>query len=84
MILMRSRRNYRRLADRLGTKKPDFTEEKEQARQALLHAREVIGDTPGDGGLYLYFPDFKLVARMLLEYGFRVTEIFADAFSAGG
>ena len=71
--------NYRRLADRLGMKKPDFTEEKEQARQALLHAREVIGNTPVTVDYTFTFRILSF-ARMLLEYGFRVTEIFADAF----
>lgn len=73
--------NYQNLADLLGVVKPDFTEAKEKAEAAMHHAREVIKDTPVAVD---YSFTFRIVsfARMLLEYGFNVKEIYADAFAA--
>ena len=71
--------NYDRLAKKLGIQKPDFSELKSRAQQALIHAREVIGDTPVAVD---YTFTFRILSftRMLLEYGFHVAEIYADSF----
>ena len=71
--------NYRRLAEKLGIAKPDFTDLKRRAKEALAHAGTVIGDTPVTVDYTFTFRILSF-ARMLLENGFRVTEIFADAF----
>ncbi len=71
--------NYRKLAGKLGIEKPDFTGLKAKAEQALAHAREVTGDVPVAVD---YTFTFRILSftRMLLEHGFHVTEIYADAF----
>ena len=73
--------NYRKLAEKLHIQKPDFTAEKERAVRAITHAKDVIGDTPIAVDYTFTFRILSF-ARMLLEYGFRVTEIYADVFLA--
>ncbi|MCD7981508.1 MAG: nitrogenase component 1 [Clostridiales bacterium] len=71
--------NYGKLAEKLHIEKPDFTAEKEQAFRAITHAKNVIGETPI---AIDYTFTFRILsfARLLLEYGFHVTEIYADNF----
>ena len=73
--------NYRKLAAALETEKPDFSGLQKKADEAMLRAKEVIGDTPVAVDYTFTFRILSF-ARMLLEYGFRVTEIYADAFAA--
>ncbi len=70
---------YARLAGRLGLPAPDFSDLREKADGALRHAKELIGDTPVAVD---YTFTFRLLSftRMLLSYGFNVTEIYADSF----
>ncbi|MCC8142443.1 MAG: nitrogenase component 1 [Lachnospiraceae bacterium] len=71
--------NYRLLAETLGTDMPDLSEDRKRAEEAIAHAATVIGDTP----IVLdYTFTFRILsfARMLLEHGFRVTEVCTDAF----
>jgi hypothetical protein len=71
--------NYRRLATLLHIEMPDNRRLQEQAEAALMHARETIGDT---AVAVDYTFTFRILnfTRMLLEHGFRVTEIYADVF----
>lgn len=73
--------NYRKLAAALETEKPDFSGLQKKADEAMLRAKEVIGDTPVAVDYTFTFRILSF-ARMLLEYGFRVTEIYADAFAS--
>ncbi len=71
--------NYRQLAGLLDIPAPDHRVLRKKAEQELLKAREVIGDT---AVAVDYTFTFRILnfTRMLLEYGFRVTELYADAF----
>ncbi|MCC8028487.1 MAG: nitrogenase component 1 [Lachnospiraceae bacterium] len=71
--------NYGRLAEKLHIEKPDFTADRERAVRAIKHAGDVIGETPIAVDYTFTFRILSF-ARMLLENGFRVTEIYADAF----
>ncbi len=70
---------YGRLAKALAIEPPDLAADRERAERAIVHAAEVIGDTPI---VMDYTFTFRILsfARMLLEHGFHVTEIYADAF----
>lgn len=70
---------YQRLSEKLGIEKPDFTKEKQRAKEALKEAKDVIGDTPI---VVDYTFTFRILnfTRMLLEEGFCVKEIYEDAF----
>lgn len=71
--------NYRKLADALGIEKPDFSTEKHRAEFAIAHAKELIGDMPIAVDYTFTFRILSF-ARMLLEQGFHITEIYADSF----
>ncbi len=71
--------NYEVLAGALETQMPDLSADRERAERAILHAREVIGDTPVAVDYTFTFRILSF-ARMLLEHGFNVTEIYADSF----
>lgn len=71
--------NYQKLADALEIQKPDFTELKKRASEALMHVKDVIGDTPIAVDHTFTFRILSFT-KMLLEYGFQVKEIYADAF----
>ncbi len=71
--------NYHLLADVLGMDTPDFTEDKQYAEKVIAHAATVIGDTPIAVDYTFTFRILSFV-RMLLENGFNVTEVYADAF----
>ncbi len=71
--------NYELLAGALGIKMPDLTADRKRAEQAISHAGEVIGDTPIAVDYTFTFRILSF-ARMLLEHGFNVTEIYADSF----
>lgn len=72
-------KNYQMMTDRLQMEKADFSKQKQEALEALKRAKELIGDTK----IALdYSFTFRILnfARMLLEHGFHVTEIFGDSF----
>lgn len=72
------RTNLRRLADALELAVPDSTAAEGRAEAALQAACAVIGDTP----LFLDYmatPRPLGLARLLLEHGFRVETVYADA-----
>ena len=73
--------DYRKLASRLNLPEPDFTAEIEEMEKAIGAAKEEIGDTEIVIDYSFTFRPLSF-ARMLLEHGFHVTEIFADAFAA--
>lgn len=78
--------NYKRLTEVLEELDPDiskmvldFGRLRKKADTALAKAKEMIGDTPIAVD---YTFTFRILSftRMLLEHGFRVTEIYADTF----
>ncbi len=71
--------NYGKLAGALGIDMPDLSEDRERAERAIAHTSEVIGDTPVAVDYTFTFRILSF-ARMLLEHGFNVTEIYADSF----
>ncbi|MGX8704355.1 MAG: nitrogenase component 1, partial [bacterium] len=73
------RENYQMLADKLSIPLPDTRPFEEAAKQALRHAKNVIGDTPI---VVDYTFTFRILnfTRMLLSHGFHVTEVYADSF----
>jgi len=72
-------KNYEQLAETLQIEKPDLAKDRARAEKAIAHASSLIGDTPV---VLDYTFTFRILsfARMLLEHGFRVTEIYTDAF----
>ena len=73
--------DYRKLASQLNLPEPDFTAEIEEMEKAIEVAKEEIGDTEIVIDYSFTFRPLSF-ARMLLEHGFHVTEIYADAFAA--
>ncbi len=71
--------NYDRLADALDFVKPDLTKDRERAERAIAHAAAVIGRTPIVLDYTFTFLTLSF-ARMLIEHGFCVKEIYADSF----
>lgn len=71
--------NYRKLAETLDIPAPDHIMLRKKAEQELIKTREIIGDTKIAVD---YTFTFRILSftRMLLEYGFHVTELYADAF----
>ena len=71
--------NYQMLAEKLSIPLPDTRPFEEAAKQALRHAKNVIGDTPI---VVDYTFTFRILnfTRMLLSHGFHVTEVYADSF----
>ena len=72
--------SLRRLAVALALPEPDFREGRERAEDALRAAKEEIGDTPVALD-YTAVPRPVSLARLLLDRGFRVIRICADAFA---
>lgn len=70
---------YRNLTEMLQLPELDEEPLRKRKKEALLAARELIGDTPIAVDYTLTFRILSLT-RLLLTYGFRVTEIYADAF----
>lgn len=70
--------NLHRLADRIGVPRPDWRLRIAECELALDALHALIGDTPIAIDLSFVFHPFSL-ARLLLEHGFHVTQIFADA-----
>ena len=73
-------KGYRLLAGRLGLPEPDFSGIRKEADAALRKAKALIGDTPVAVD---YTFTFRILSfsRLLLRYGFHVTEIYADSFN---
>lgn len=71
--------NYKKLATWMQAEIPDMSKEKEIAYKAIEEAKEVIGNTPIVVDYTFTFRILSFV-RFLLERGFYVTEIYADAF----
>lgn len=70
---------YSALAGRLQLPEPDFSAEAARAEAAVQKAARLIGDTEVVIDASFTFRPLSF-ARMLAEHGFRVTEIYADAF----
>ncbi len=70
---------YAKLSEMLHLPKLDEEPLRRKKREALFAAKELIGDTPVAVDYTLTFRILSLV-RLLLTYGFRVTEIYADTF----
>jgi len=73
------RRNMQLLADALGVSYDGGIEEEQAALDALAHARSVIGDAPIAIDYTATTRPLGL-ARLLLEQGFNVQQIYADSF----
>lgn len=71
--------NRELLAAYMGVPAPDARPLREAAGQALREAKELIGDTPIAVDYTFTFLILSF-SRLLLEHGFAVKEIFADAF----
>ena len=74
---------YDALCDTLGIARRDFSKQRERADAALRHARQLIGDTPVEIDYTLTFKPLGL-ARLLLSYGFRVTDDVCRRLSGRG
>jgi len=59
---------------------PDFASLRAMADEALFHAQKIAGSTPVAVD-YTAFPRVLGLSRLLLEHGFNVVRIYADAFS---
>lgn len=68
------------LSDTLGVPRRDYKKAQEASNQALAKAQEMIGSTPIAISSTACFRPLNL-ARVLLEHGFQVTQIYADQFS---
>lgn len=69
-----------RLAESLGLSAQDFQKEREAMEKSLIDAKKVIGDAPIALD-YTAVPRPLSLARLLLDRGFRVVRIYADAFA---
>ena len=74
-------RNQAALANALGIPAEDSANLRAAADSALAKAKELIGDAPVAIDYTFSFRPLSL-ARLLLEKGFRVTEVYADSFIA--
>lgn len=74
-------KGYQKLAAALSLPAPGFSEEREEAKKAILHAKEVLKDTEIVLDYTFTFRILSL-ARMLIEQGFHVTTVYADSFAA--
>lgn len=70
-------RDVDELADTLGLEHPDHAAERKRAEVALDEAKKIIGDSPVAVD-YVASPRHLGMARLLLEHGFNVTEIYGD------
>ncbi len=75
----RLEKNYEMLAAALGFDLPDLTADRARAEEAIAHAAGLISDTPVTLDYTFTFLTLGF-ARMLLEHGFRVKEIYTDSF----
>ena len=73
------RENVIKLSDALPITLPDFEAEEERCETALKHAHEKIGSTPVAID-YTAFTRPLGLARLLLDHGFDVKRVYADAF----
>ena len=71
------KQNLATLANALGTYLPNYDEKTAQAHTAMTSARRIIGSAPVTVDASFTFRPFNL-ARVLSDYGFNVTQIFAD------
>jgi hypothetical protein len=72
--------NLKLLCRELGIEMPDVTARIEACEELLGRAHDLIGDTPIVID-YTVAPRPLSLARMLLRHGFRVTAVYADAFT---
>lgn len=68
------------LAEYLQVPKQDYTCNIQRAEQALKSAKEIIGDTPISIGYTATMRPLGL-ARLLIEHGFDVISVYADALN---
>lgn len=71
--------SYQNLAKVLKIAPPDFSGEIQEAEEAIRKTRELFGETEVVLDYSFTFRPLSF-ARMLLEHGFHVTEIYADGF----
>lgn len=72
--------SFTKLAEILGTQKPDFAGKREACDAALKETRILIGDKPIAID-YTYCPRPLGLARMLLDAGFKVERVYLDVIS---
>ena len=72
--------SLRHLAEALALPDPDFREGRERMEESLRAAKGEIGDTPLALD-YTAVPRPVSLARLLLDRGFRVIRVYADAFA---
>lgn len=72
--------NYEKLSLALGMERPDLSQERNRAKEALISLKELIGETPVAVD---YTFTFRILSftRMLLEHGIHVTEVYIDMVS---
>ena len=71
--------SYRALADKLNLPLPDFSPEIEEMQTALRETKALLGDTEIAVDYTFTFRPLSFV-RMLIDHGFHVTQLYADAF----
>ena len=71
--------SYRALAEKLKLPLPDFSPEIEEMQNALRETKELLGDTEIAVDYTFTFRPVSFV-RLLIDHGFHVTELYADAF----
>lgn len=73
-------KNLNLLCENLGIEKLNWEENKKLAKNSLIEAKKVIGDTPISID-YTFTLKPLSFARLLLEYGFNIVSIYADSFN---
>ncbi|MBR3241337.1 MAG: nitrogenase [Parasporobacterium sp.] len=71
--------SYRTLAEKLKIPEPDFTAEIRKAETSIQETKELFGNTEIVIDYSFTFRPLSF-ARLLLEHGFHVTEVYADGF----
>ncbi|WP_455544190.1 nitrogenase component 1 [Intestinibacter sp.] len=69
------------LCENLGVQKIDFTENKKMATEAIINAKNIIGNTPIAIDYTLTIRPASL-AKLLLQHGFNVVSLYVDSFIA--
>ncbi len=73
--------DYGMLAEALGLKVPDFSEDIKLMEEEIRKAKDIIGDTEIVIDYTFTFRPLSMAA-LLLEEGFNVTEVYTDSFVA--
>ena len=70
---------YEKLAAALKISAPDFSKEEEAVKEAIKETKALLGDTEVVIDYSFTFRPLSF-AKLLLENGFRVTEVYTDSF----